>query len=126
MGYVIFAIIFVVLDIFFIVLYPFVMIVEHNYVTALFSLGIGVVTIIITVCLLGAAQDADTALPDRGYWNPEASHHRKIWSFVDQNAPLPDDAEWPGIKTCSPEIVKTLGLAFLLAVLLFIVFYLIV
>ena len=59
-------------------------------------------------------------------WNPEGSHHQKIWSFVDKNVPPPDDAEWPEIKTWSPEIVKTLGLAFLLAFLLFLVFYLVV
>ena len=127
MGYVIFAIIFVVLDIFFIVLYPLVMICEHNYVVALLSLGIGVVTAMITFYLLGATQDVDHALPDRVNWKPEASQHQKIWSFVDKDdVPLPGDAEWPRMKTWSPEVVKTLGLSFLLAFLFFIVFYLVV
>ena len=126
MGYVIFAVIFVVLDIFFIVLYPLVMICEHNYVVALFSLGIGVVTVMITLYLLGAVQDVDHALPDGVKWKMEASHHQKIWSFVDKNVLPPDDAEWPEIKTWSPEIVKTLGLSFLLAFLIFIGLYLVV
>ena len=126
MGYVFFAGIFVVLDFFFLVLYPLVMIFENNYFAAFFSLGVGVMTIMITLFLLGAAQDADNAPPDRVYEKPEASHRQKICSLVDKNAPSPDYAKWPGIKTVSHDVVKGLGLAFLLAFLLFIVLYLVV
>ena len=126
MGYFIFAIIFVVLDIFLIVLYPLVMLMEHNYFVAFGSLGIGVMTIIITFFLLRVAQETDNAPRDRVSWKPEAFHRQKIWSFVDKKTPSSDDAEWPGTKACSHEVVKGLGLAFLLASLLFIVFYLVV